>query len=126
MAVRMLRAVWHAMGNLVHGPCQGCLSLGHHPKKPFREAGVLMIAKSGRRDLSTPRAWRHTSILSCLGKGLERLIARRLSNQAAAYRPTAPELPKACFAAAEVCARIVYSLAERIERRDRDEVPMLA
>lgn len=38
-----------------------------------------MIAKSGRRDLTEPRAWRPISLLSCLGKGLERLVARRLA-----------------------------------------------
>ncbi|XP_044715282.1 endonuclease-reverse transcriptase domain-containing protein [Hirsutella rhossiliensis] len=78
ITVRMLRAVWHAIGSLVHQLYQGCLRIGHHPK-PFREAEVVMIAKLGRRDLSTPRAWRPISLLSCLGKGLERLIARRLA-----------------------------------------------
>ncbi|CVL08167.1 uncharacterized protein FMAN_14180 [Fusarium mangiferae] len=38
-----------------------------------------MIAKPGRRDLTSPRAWRPVSLLSCLSKGLERLIARRLA-----------------------------------------------
>ncbi|KJZ68077.1 hypothetical protein HIM_12533 [Hirsutella minnesotensis 3608] len=78
ITVRMLRAVWHAIGSLVHRLYQGCLSIGYHPK-PFRGAEVVMIAKPGRRDLSTPRAWRPISLLSCLGKGLERLIARRLA-----------------------------------------------
>ncbi|KJZ69944.1 hypothetical protein HIM_10667 [Hirsutella minnesotensis 3608] len=77
ITVRMLRAVWHAIGSLVHRLYQGCLTIGHHPR-PFREAEVVMIAKLGRRNLSTPRAWRPISLLSCLGKGLERLIARRL------------------------------------------------
>ncbi|KJZ68765.1 hypothetical protein HIM_11849 [Hirsutella minnesotensis 3608] len=55
ITVRMLRAVWHAIGSLVHQLYQGCLSIGHHPK-PFREAEVVMIAKPGRRDLFyTPR-----------------------------------------------------------------------
>ncbi|XP_044714695.1 reverse transcriptase (RNA-dependent DNA polymerase) domain-containing protein [Hirsutella rhossiliensis] len=60
ITVRMLRAVWHAIGSLVHQLYQGCLRIGHHPK-PFREAEVVMIAKPGRRDLSTPRAWRPIS-----------------------------------------------------------------
>ncbi|KAM4061021.1 endonuclease-reverse transcriptase domain-containing protein [Hirsutella rhossiliensis] len=60
ITVRMLRAVWHAIGSLVHQLYQGCLTIGHHPK-PFREAEVVMIAKLGRRDLSTPRAWRPIS-----------------------------------------------------------------
>lgn len=55
-----------------------CFSIGHHPK-PFKEAEVVMIAKLGRRDLILLEAWRLISLLSCLGKGLERLIARRLA-----------------------------------------------
>ncbi|KAM4062495.1 endonuclease-reverse transcriptase domain-containing protein [Hirsutella rhossiliensis] len=52
ITVRMLRAVWHAIGSLVHQLYQGCLTIGHHPK-PFREAEVVMIAKLGRRDLAS-------------------------------------------------------------------------
>lgn len=35
-----------------------------------------MILKLGRRDLTLPKSWRPISLLSCLGKGLERLIGR--------------------------------------------------
>ncbi|EXU95536.1 reverse transcriptase domain protein [Metarhizium robertsii] len=40
---------------------------------------VKLLQTAGKRNLSTPRAWRPISLLSCLGKGLERLIARRLA-----------------------------------------------
>ena len=57
-----------------------------------------MIAKPGRRDLTTPRAWRPISLLSCLGKGLERLIARRLAWAAIHHKVLHPQqagaLPK--------------------------------
>jgi hypothetical protein len=46
-----------------------------------------MIAKPGRRDLASPRAWRPVSLLCCLGKGLERLIARLLAWAAIHYHP---------------------------------------
>ncbi|KAM4067487.1 reverse transcriptase (RNA-dependent DNA polymerase) [Hirsutella rhossiliensis] len=51
ITVKMLRAVWHTIGSLVHKLYQGCLDIGHHPK-PFREAEVVMITKPGRRNLS--------------------------------------------------------------------------
>ncbi|XP_044720134.1 endonuclease-reverse transcriptase domain-containing protein [Hirsutella rhossiliensis] len=78
ITVQMLKVVWHVIGSHVHRLYEGCLTIGHHPK-PFREAEVVMITKPRRRNLSTPRAWRPISLLSCLGKGLERLIARRLA-----------------------------------------------
>lgn len=80
ITVKVLRATWHIIGPHVRRLYEGCLSIGHHPKS-FREAEVVMIPKPGRRDLSTPRAWRPISPFSCLGKGLGlgRLIARRLA-----------------------------------------------
>ncbi|RKL19988.1 hypothetical protein BFJ72_g15127 [Fusarium proliferatum] len=78
ITVDLLKAVWHIIGMHVRRLFERCLSIGHHPK-PFKEAEVVMIAKPGRRDLTSPRAWRPISLLSCLGKGLERLIARRLA-----------------------------------------------
>ena len=78
ITVKLLQTVWHLIGVHVRLLYEGCLSVGHHPK-PFRVAEVVMIAKPGRRDLTTARAWRPISLLSCLGKGLERLLARRLA-----------------------------------------------
>ena len=38
-----------------------------------------MILKAGKRDRSSPRSWRPIALLSCLGKGLERLVAKRMA-----------------------------------------------
>ncbi|XP_044715050.1 reverse transcriptase (RNA-dependent DNA polymerase) domain-containing protein [Hirsutella rhossiliensis] len=61
ITVRMLRRVWNHIGEAVRGLYEGCLHLGYHPAC-FRAAEVVMIPKP-----------------ACLGKGLERLIARRLA-----------------------------------------------
>ncbi|XP_044720088.1 reverse transcriptase (RNA-dependent DNA polymerase) domain-containing protein [Hirsutella rhossiliensis] len=118
ITVRMLRAVWHAIGSLVHQLYQGCLTIGHHPK-PFREAEVVMIAKLGRRDLSTPRAWRPISLLSCLGKGLERLIARRLAWGSIHFGVLHPQqagaLPKR--SAVDLVAALVHDIEEAFARK---------
>ncbi|RKK51756.1 hypothetical protein BFJ69_g17922, partial [Fusarium oxysporum] len=71
ITVKLLTAVWHIIGTHVRRLFEGCLAIGYHPK-PFRAAEVVIIAKPGRRDLTNPRAWRPISLLSCLGKGLER------------------------------------------------------
>ncbi|KAH7471411.1 hypothetical protein FOMA001_g13259 [Fusarium oxysporum f. sp. matthiolae] len=97
ITVNLLQAVWHIIGTHVRRLFERCLSAGHHPK-PFKKAEVVMIAKPGRRDLTEPRAWRPISLLSCLGKGLERLIARRLAWAAVYYSVLHPQqagaLPK--------------------------------
>jgi ribonuclease HI len=114
----MLCAVWHAIGCLVHRLYEGCLTTGYHPK-PFREAEVVMIAKPGRRDLSTPRAWRPISLLSCLGKGLERLIARRLAWASIHYGVLHPQqagaLPKR--SAVDLVAALIHDIEEAFARK---------
>ncbi|KAJ6437988.1 (S)-coclaurine N-methyltransferase [Purpureocillium lavendulum] len=117
ITVKMLRAVWHVIGNLVHKLFQGCLNVGHHPK-PFREAEVVMITKPGRRNLSEARAWRPISLLSCLGKGLERLIARRLAwasvHHGVLHPQQAGALPKR--SAVDLVAALVHDIEEAFAR----------
>ncbi|KAF7532988.1 hypothetical protein G7Z17_g13581 [Cylindrodendrum hubeiense] len=74
----VIRACWPVIGDYIRWLYEKCLCLGQHPKA-FKGAEVIMIPKPGKRDLSSPRSWRPISLLSCLGKGLERLIARRLA-----------------------------------------------
>ncbi|KAM4066695.1 reverse transcriptase (RNA-dependent DNA polymerase) [Hirsutella rhossiliensis] len=88
------------------------LRIGHHPK-PFREAEVVMIAKPGRRDLYTPRLAPHLP-LSCLGKGLERLIARRLAWASVHFGVLHPQqagaLPKR--SAVDLVAALIHDIEE--------------
>ncbi|EFZ02021.1 Reverse transcriptase [Metarhizium robertsii ARSEF 23] len=87
-------------------------------RKPFEEAEVVMIPKSGRRNLSKPRAWRPISLLSCLGKGLERLIARRLAwasiNYGVLHPQQAGALPKR--SAVDLVAAVVHDIEETLAR----------
>src|SRR5204862_7101149 len=52
--------------------------LGWHPR-PFRSALLCVLEKSGNRDRSSPHSYRLIALLAVLGKGLERLVAKRLS-----------------------------------------------
>ncbi|XP_044716565.1 reverse transcriptase (RNA-dependent DNA polymerase) domain-containing protein [Hirsutella rhossiliensis] len=117
ITVQMLKAVWHIIGSHVQRLYEGCLTIGHHPK-PFREAEVVMITKPGRRNLSTPRAWRPISLLSCLGKGLERLIARRLAWASVHYgvlhSQQAGALPKR--SAVDLVAALLHDIEEAFAR----------
>ncbi|KAL9563900.1 hypothetical protein ACKAV7_011935 [Fusarium commune] len=55
ITVDLLKAVWHIIRTHIRRLFEGCLYIGHDPK-PFKEAEVVMIAKPGRRDLTSPRA----------------------------------------------------------------------
>ncbi|KAL9561254.1 hypothetical protein ACKAV7_014609 [Fusarium commune] len=107
-----------ATGTHVRRLFERCLTIGHHPK-PFKEAEVVMIAKSGRRDLTEPRAWRPISLLSCLGKGLERLIARRLAWAAVHYSVLHPQqagaLPKR--SATDLVTALIHDIEEAFARK---------
>lgn len=54
---------------------QGCLRLGYHPKC-FRRAILAILQKPNKTDRTNPRSYRPIALLSVLGKGLERLVAR--------------------------------------------------
>ena len=77
ITVHMLRAAWPSIRKQVRNLYEACLELGHHPRA-FREAQVVMIPKLNR-NTTTYKGWRPISLLSCPGKGLERLIGRRLA-----------------------------------------------
>ncbi|KID94004.1 Ribonuclease H-like protein, partial [Metarhizium majus ARSEF 297] len=117
ITVKLLQAVWDIIGGHVCRLYQGCLTVGHHPRA-FREAEVVMIPKPGKRNLSPPRAWRPISLLSCLGKGLERLIARRLAWASIYYAVLHPQqagaLPKR--SAVDLVAALIHDIEEAFTR----------
>jgi Reverse transcriptase (RNA-dependent DNA polymerase) len=52
-----------------------CLRVGHHPK-PWKEAVVCVIPKPNHADYTLAKNYRPISLLECLGKLLEKVIAR--------------------------------------------------
>ena len=90
ITVRLLKACWSTIGTHVKDLFQACLDLGYFPT-PFKVAEVVLLPKTGR-DLSSPRGWRPISLLSSLGKGLERLVAKRMSWLAIKYKVVHPQL----------------------------------
>jgi hypothetical protein len=52
-----------------------CLTQGAHP---WKEAKVVVIPKPSRPDYSAPKAYRPIALLECLGKLLEKVVARRI------------------------------------------------
>lgn len=78
ITVRLLQAAWNALEEPVRALFEGCLTQGHFPHA-FKNAEVVFIQKPGKKDRSNPGSFRPISLLSCLGKGLERLFARRVA-----------------------------------------------
>jgi ribonuclease HI len=74
----VLKLAWAQIRDHVKALFDGCLALGHHPKA-FRDAVLVIIEKPAKKDKSNPRAYRPIALLSVLGKGLERLVAKRMS-----------------------------------------------
>jgi len=45
----------------------------------WKQAEVAMLPKVGKRDRSSPRSWRPIALISCVSKGLERIMAKRIA-----------------------------------------------
>lgn len=73
-----LRMAWPAMGARITLLFQRLTEEGVHPQA-FKHAEVVILPKAGKRDRSLPKSYRPIALLSCLGKGLERLLARRIN-----------------------------------------------
>lgn len=95
--VRLMSWCWSSIKHWVHSFAVKCLVLAHIPA-PWKNAEVSMIPKVGKRDGSSYRAYRPIALLSCWGKGLERLLAKRMAWQALASGIISPQqasaLPK--------------------------------
>jgi hypothetical protein len=81
----IIKVAWPLIKDRVLTLYQGCLTAGYHPKC-FRHATLAIIQKPNKSDWSSPRSYRPIALLSALGKGLERLIARNVAWIAVEYK----------------------------------------
>jgi len=88
--ITILKVAWPQIETHILSLFQGCLTYGHHPA-PFRTAILAIIPKPNKPDRTSPRAYRPIALLSVLGKGLERLIARKLAWLAISLRVLADQ-----------------------------------
>jgi len=66
-----------------------CLRYAAHPPE-WKIANCIVIPKSGKKSYSDPKSYRPISLLSCFGKLLESIVAKRLSQTAQMCRATHP------------------------------------
>lgn len=80
LSAEVWKRSWHILGEFITHLFDRCLRAGYHPKA-FRSAQLVPIHKQGR-DKRSPKGYRLISLLSTLGKALERIVATRLAWQA--------------------------------------------
>jgi hypothetical protein len=61
------------------------IAAGYHPHC-WREATGAILKKAGKPDYTAPKAYRPVSLLNCLGKVAERIVAKRLSYLAETFQ----------------------------------------
>ena len=113
----ILGKAWPTLGPAISTLYRHCLDQGWHPT-PFRDASLVAIPKPGKRDRSSPRAYRLIALLSVLGKGLERLIAHRMAWIAIKYKVLHPQqfgaLP--LRSATDLAAALIHDVEEAWSR----------
>ena len=112
ITVRMLKSCWNEIGEHVRENFQVCLEMSHFPTD-FRAKEALLLPKPGR-DPATAKRWRPISLLSCLGKSLERLVAKQMAWLAIEHRAV-PSSSMASY----LCVRrwILSSVLYMIQKR---------
>ena len=90
VTVRLLKSCWGYIRHTVWALYQRCLALSYFPTQ-WKLAEVAMIPKVEKKDKTSFRSWRSIALLSCLGKGLERNVARRIAWTAMTYRVLSPQ-----------------------------------
>ena len=79
------KAAWPVIGKHVTALYNAVLDLGYVPTA-WKEAKVVMIQKPGKDDYTAPKSYRPISLLPCLAKGLEAIVAKFLSRTAVKYK----------------------------------------
>ncbi|KAI0993628.1 hypothetical protein K3495_g14556, partial [Podosphaera aphanis] len=112
ISVDLLTACWESIERHVTQLFRACLRLGHHPSC-FKLAEVVFLPKPGR-DPSSIKGWRPISLLPCLSKGLERVIAKRMSYLAIIWKVVGEQqfgaLPKR--SATDLVSCVVHDIEE--------------
>lgn len=116
ITVRLLRACWGAVKHQLTDLFNKCLEHSFFPDT-WKAAEVAMIPKVGKKERWLPRAWRPIALLSCVSKGFERIVAKRIAWTALAHGVLSPQhggaLPKR--SAMDLVASLTHDLELALE-----------
>lgn len=59
---------------------QQAIQLGYHPQK-WKQACGILLEKVGKQDLTLFKSYRVISLLNCMGKLVEKVMAEQLSQR---------------------------------------------
>jgi len=74
---KIIKLAWPRADDVITHLFDACLRLGHHPAF-WRKAVVVVIPKPGKDDYLQAKAYRPISLIECLSKLLEKVVAKRL------------------------------------------------
>jgi len=80
----MIKWAWPSIRAELTALMQKCLTLGYHPQQ-WRTAVAVALRKPSKPDYTQPCAYRLITLLECIGKILEKIIARRLTFMVGCY-----------------------------------------
>ena len=80
----LLKWAWKADPERITSLLSACLKAGHHPRL-WKEAIVCIIPKPNRADYTLAKNYRPISLLECLGKLLEKVVAKIVYSDMAKY-----------------------------------------
>jgi hypothetical protein len=75
---RVWKEIWPVVGPHLLQLYQSLLKTGHIPSE-WKTDKIIVLRKPGKADYTKPKAFRPISLISTISKGLESVIARRLS-----------------------------------------------
>ena len=112
ISFRALRWAWEVAPELIHYIVKWSIHLGyHHPS--WKSAVMLVLPKPGKPDYTSPRAYRPIQLLECLGKLVEKIVARRIMFDCSKFSLMPPEQFGGVMAAS--CIDAGLSLTHDIE-----------
>ncbi len=76
---RFLKAMGSPLIEVLTNLINACLKLSYFPKQ-FRHARTIVLRKPGKPNYSDPGAWRPIALLNTLGKILETVLARKITD----------------------------------------------
>ncbi len=82
---RFLKAMGSALAEMLTKLINACFRLSYFPKQ-FRHARTIVLRKPGKPNYSDPGAWRPIALLNTLGKILEAVLARKITDLAENHR----------------------------------------
>ena len=76
---RIFRMVWQWDSKRIIAMIQNAIRLRYQPKR-WKKARGILLEKGGKRDLSLVKSYRVISLLNCMGKIVEKVVAGQLSH----------------------------------------------